>query len=166
MEPRGVKTLRQEFLQSPKPVLLGSWYVEPRLFGLFSMDLLGKLAALVTPPRYNPVRYQGILAPSARRRSRIVPVEPQNGGALTRISHGLSTAAADPGMSTALRSVGLIDVLSSTPAEPSVADRKYYPRFLKILPVSDRPLFRTICMWVWASARSEPPPRGFLLFLK
>ena len=40
---------------------------------------------------------------------------------LTRISHQLSTAAADPGMSTALRSVGLLDVLSSTPAEPSVA---------------------------------------------
>ena len=40
---------------------------------------------------------------------------------LSRISHQLSTAAADPGMSTALRSVGLLDVLSSTPAEPSVA---------------------------------------------
>ena len=40
---------------------------------------------------------------------------------LTRISHRLSTAAADPGMSTALRSVGLLDVLSSTSAGPSVA---------------------------------------------
>ena len=40
---------------------------------------------------------------------------------LARISHGVSTAAADPGMSTALRSVGLLDVLSSTPAGPSVA---------------------------------------------
>ncbi len=30
---------------------------------------------------------------------------------LIRISHGLSTAAADPGMSTSLRSVGLLDVL-------------------------------------------------------
>jgi hypothetical protein len=40
---------------------------------------------------------------------------------LTRISHQLSTVAADPGMSTALRSVRLLDVLSSTPAEPSVA---------------------------------------------
>ena len=34
---------------------------------------------------------------------------------LARISHQLSTAAADPGMSTALRSVGLLDVLSSAP---------------------------------------------------
>ena len=40
---------------------------------------------------------------------------------LARISHRLSTAAADPGMSTALRSLGLLDVLSSTPAGPSVA---------------------------------------------
>ncbi len=40
---------------------------------------------------------------------------------LTRISHQLSTSATDPGMSTALRSVGLLDVLSSTSAGPSVA---------------------------------------------
>ena len=39
---------------------------------------------------------------------------------LTRISHQFSTAAADPGMSTALRSVGFLDVLSSTPAESSL----------------------------------------------
>jgi hypothetical protein len=38
---------------------------------------------------------------------------------LTRISHQLSTAAADPGMSTAMRSVGCLDVLSSMPAVPS-----------------------------------------------
>jgi hypothetical protein len=36
---------------------------------------------------------------------------------LTRITHEASTAAADPGMSTALRSVGFLDVRSSTPAE-------------------------------------------------
>ncbi len=40
---------------------------------------------------------------------------------LARISHQLSTAATDPRMSTALRSVGLLDVLSSTSAGPSVA---------------------------------------------
>jgi hypothetical protein len=38
---------------------------------------------------------------------------------LARISHQFSTAAADPGMSTALRSVGLLDILSSMPAGPS-----------------------------------------------
>jgi len=38
---------------------------------------------------------------------------------LARISHQVSTAAADPGMSTALRLVGLLDVPSSTPAESS-----------------------------------------------
>ena len=36
---------------------------------------------------------------------------PQSVPLLARISHQLSTAAADPGMSTALRSVGLLDVL-------------------------------------------------------
>jgi hypothetical protein len=41
---------------------------------------------------------------------------------LSRTSHLISTAAAHPGMST-LRSVGLLDVLSSTPAGPSVARR-------------------------------------------
>jgi hypothetical protein len=38
---------------------------------------------------------------------------------LTRIIHEASTAAADPGMAAALRSVGFLDVLSSTPAESS-----------------------------------------------
>ena len=46
---------------------------------------------------------------------------PFNHGLLARISHQIPTAAADPGMSTALRSVGLLDVLSSTSAGPSVA---------------------------------------------
>jgi hypothetical protein len=40
---------------------------------------------------------------------------------LTRIIHEAPAAAADPGMSAALRSVGFLDVLSSTPAESSVA---------------------------------------------
>ena len=44
---------------------------------------------------------------------------PISGRTLARISHQVSTAAADPGMSTALRAAGLLDVLSSTPAEPS-----------------------------------------------
>jgi hypothetical protein len=40
-------------------------------------------------------------------------------GDLTRIIHEASVVAADPGMSAALRSVGFLDVLSSTPAESS-----------------------------------------------
>jgi hypothetical protein len=40
---------------------------------------------------------------------------------LARIIHEASTAASDPGRSNALRSVGLLDVQSSTPAAPSVA---------------------------------------------
>jgi Phage integrase family len=39
--------------------------------------------------------------------------------ALARIIHEASTAAAQTGMFTALRSVGFLDVLSSTPAESS-----------------------------------------------
>ena len=38
---------------------------------------------------------------------------------LTRIIHEASAAAVDPGMSAALRSVGFLDALSSTPAESS-----------------------------------------------
>ena len=38
---------------------------------------------------------------------------------LTRIIHEVSAAAVDPGMSTALRSVGFLDVASSAPAESS-----------------------------------------------
>ena len=47
----------------------------------------------------------------------MIPLEP----GLTRVSHGLSTAATDPGISTALRSLGLLNALSSTSAGPSVA---------------------------------------------
>ena len=38
---------------------------------------------------------------------------------LARISHQLSTAAADPSMPAALRSFGLFDILSRLPAGPS-----------------------------------------------
>ena len=37
------------------------------------MELIEKLAALVPPPRLNLIRYHGVLAPSARDRSKIVP---------------------------------------------------------------------------------------------
>ena len=43
----------------------------------------------------------------------------QGSPGLARISHQISTAAADPGMSTSLGSVGFLDVLLSTPAESS-----------------------------------------------
>jgi hypothetical protein len=44
------------------------------------LDLMGKLAALVPPPRFNLVRYQGLLAPSAKWRSRIVPAVSSEAG--------------------------------------------------------------------------------------
>jgi hypothetical protein len=40
------------------------------------LDLIGKLAAMVRPPRFNLVRYHGVLAPSARWRREIVPSAP------------------------------------------------------------------------------------------
>jgi len=54
--------------------------------------------------------------PRLRKRMALVGIS-----VLTRISHQLSTAVPDPGMPTALRSVGFLDVLSSTPAVPAVA---------------------------------------------
>jgi len=39
-----------------------------------------KLAALVRPPKFNLVRYHGILAPAARLRARIVPNAPDIDG--------------------------------------------------------------------------------------
>jgi hypothetical protein len=39
------------------------------------VEFLGKLAALVPPPRSHLLRYHGVLAPNARRRRNVVPVE-------------------------------------------------------------------------------------------
>jgi hypothetical protein len=54
---------------------------------------------------------------------------------LTRIINEASTAAADPGMSTALRSVGLLDILSSMPAGLSVALAEMRQMRLVSMPV-------------------------------
>ena len=54
---------------------------------------------------------------------------------LTRISHKISTAAAQTGMSTALRSVELLDVRSSTSAGPSVAQAEMRQMRLVSTPV-------------------------------
>jgi hypothetical protein len=51
---------------------------------------------------------------------------------LTRIIHEASTAAADPGMSTSLRSVGFLDVLSSTPAESSRHAPRIHARLCRL----------------------------------
>jgi len=39
------------------------------------LEFLEKLAALVPPPRFNLVRYHGVLVPGARRRAEVVPCE-------------------------------------------------------------------------------------------
>ena len=48
------------------------------------LEFIGKLAALVPPPRFNLVRYHGILAPAARWRSQVLPPGPdvQDGASL------------------------------------------------------------------------------------
>jgi hypothetical protein len=46
---------------------------------------------------------------------------PAGSGTLARISHRPSAAASDTGLSTALRFLGLLDILSSMPAGPFVA---------------------------------------------
>jgi hypothetical protein len=40
------------------------------------LEFIGKLAALVPPPRFNLVRYSGVLGPSSVWRSRIIPAKP------------------------------------------------------------------------------------------
>jgi hypothetical protein len=50
---------------------------------------------------------------------------------LTRIIHEASTAAADPGMSTALHFFGLLDVLSSTPPGPQKITYLHLARIAK-----------------------------------
>ena len=41
--------------------------------GFEPLELIEKLAALVPPPRFNLVRYHGVLAPAARHRAQVVP---------------------------------------------------------------------------------------------
>ena len=88
-------------------------------------DLWPQAMAAVTPvtpraDRRNPRRLDSAGKPSRsmmrqkRSLSSAMPhYKPEN--AWARISHKVCAAVADPGMSAALRSVGLLDVLSSTP---------------------------------------------------
>ena len=39
------------------------------------LDLVAKLATMVPPPRFNLVRYHGVLAPGERWRRNVVPAE-------------------------------------------------------------------------------------------
>jgi Putative transposase len=42
------------------------------------LELIEKLAALVPPPRFNQLRYHGILSPNAKYRPRVVPGKKKN----------------------------------------------------------------------------------------
>jgi hypothetical protein len=48
------------------------------------LEFLEKLAALVPPPRFNLVRYSGVLAPSSGLRRRIIPAKPAEDPACNR----------------------------------------------------------------------------------
>jgi hypothetical protein len=50
-----------------------SWRDGTTHVGFEPLELLEKLAALVPPPRFNLVRYHGVLAPAARHRARVLP---------------------------------------------------------------------------------------------
>jgi hypothetical protein len=41
------------------------------------LEFMEKLAALVPPPRFNLVRYSGVLAPSSGLRKKIIPIKPE-----------------------------------------------------------------------------------------
>lgn len=56
------------------------------------LELIERLAALVPPPRFNLVRYHGILAPAARLRASVVPA----GNAETQRRHSECVARVDP----------------------------------------------------------------------
>jgi hypothetical protein len=45
------------------------------------LEFMEKLAALVPPPRFNLVRYSGVLASSSRLRRRIIPADPEKSAA-------------------------------------------------------------------------------------
>jgi membrane protein YqaA with SNARE-associated domain len=87
------------------------------------------------------------------------------GGKLARISHQLSTAAADPGMSAALRSVGRLDVLSSTPAAPSGRAPCIHARLRRLATKSDEKsglALARVSPGKWETVRRQVESNGFL----
>ena len=89
------------------------------------MELLEKLAALVPAPRFNLIRYHGVLAPAARWRRLIVPSDPttETAGdpahpACTGCGRGKSKSALPRNYtwSELLRRVFALDVLQCSPA--------------------------------------------------
>jgi hypothetical protein len=61
------------------------------------LDLLAKLAALVPPPRFHMVRFHGVLASAARRRSLVVPKRPEGPGtARARAENGRHEGCRSP----------------------------------------------------------------------
>jgi len=70
---------------------------------------------------YIPTSYAVAIHPPDDRLYRTKVCHLQTIGYLARISHKVPTAAAQRTMSTAFRSIGLLDILSSMPAVASIA---------------------------------------------
>ncbi len=49
------------------------WRDGTRAILLGPLDLIARLCAMIPPPRFNMIRYHGVLAPNARLRSQVVP---------------------------------------------------------------------------------------------
>ena len=95
-------------------------WVQICLMGEVARESLAELVALLTRLCAAPAVQERTVSGIAFNGALQGPSAPAvSSSGLIRISHQVSTAAADPGMSTALRSVGFLDVLSSTPAESS-----------------------------------------------
>jgi hypothetical protein len=54
--------------------------------GIEPLELLERLAALVPPPRFNLVRYHGVLAPAAKGRAAVVARRPSVGAGSTTVA--------------------------------------------------------------------------------
>jgi len=66
-------------LREDGQVVLGlkrRWRDGTRAIVLSPLDLIARLRALVPPPRFHMLRYQGVLAPHSAARAQVVPKRP------------------------------------------------------------------------------------------
>ena len=114
-EPYEEKNMKNRFnFADAKPV--GNKIKNAKIVKTFRLDM-NVFLWLRREAERTGIPYQTLLN-SKLRESMSLPDRVQT---LACISHQISAAAADPGMFTALRSVGLLDILLSMPAGPSVA---------------------------------------------
>ena len=119
---------------------------------VFSLNSLGRSTSTTVRNRhrdrnrdslsaFNPRRTRAIAIPIPSPRIELYAAAAVKGKEfhLVCISHRLSTAAADPGMSIVLRSVGFLDVLSITESLSSTEDLHAHRRPGLTWPLQDTP---------------------------